>query len=314
MPALAQTQPAVGLDDQHPAPRRGPPAATRRARARPGAGPCRAPRRARAPARPGARCASVARPPLGLRDHLLRDDDHVAGPGASPAARGRVGDQLAERAPRPRSPAGLDRDDLERRRSSPRATRPARARASAAAVRGARSGRRRSARRAPRGRRACRGRAPSDSSGSTATSYPARSARSRWRSALPSPNAGPIASAGASSRALVPVPWRSGITATRPPAHPAERASSSAGSSSGQSPGSSAEHSAPERQRPDDPQRRRLGVAAVVGLAQDLERGRRALRVAQREPLGAPLAGDHDHPLDRLGGARSRRARRRASP
>ena len=41
-------------------------------------------------------------------------------------------------------------------------------------------------------------------------------ARSTWRSQLPGPNAGPIASGGHSTSALVPVPCRSGTTATRP--------------------------------------------------------------------------------------------------
>jgi hypothetical protein len=42
-------------------------------------------------------------------------------------------------------------------------------------------------------------------------------------------------------------------------------------------------------------------VAAVVRVAEHLERGRRSLRVAEREPLGATLSGDDDHPLDELG-------------
>ena len=101
------------------------------------------------------------------------------------------------------------------------------------------------------------------------------------------------------------VPWRSGTIATRPLRMRSSAASSSAGSSSGQSPGSRATQRGSERLRADDPQRRRLRVADVAG-----DRGRTssgwagAARAAKRDPLGPPLAGDHDHPLGQLGAGR----------
>ena len=93
-----------------------------------------------------------------------------------------------------------------------------------------------------------------------------------------------------SSRALVPVPWRSGTTATQPDVHPVQCAVQLTGSSIGQSPGGapSIRRRAPARGRSE---RRRRRVAVVVGVAEHLERGvvrwacRRASRSARPSPV-----------------------------
>ena len=104
--------------------------------------------------------------------------------------------------------------------------------------------RRRCARRArragPRGRRRCRRRARASAARPRASARRWRLAACSWRSRLPGPKLGPMASGGASSSALVPVPWRSGtMTTSGALIAPATSSSTSRGSSAGQSPGTS---------------------------------------------------------------------------
>ena len=144
-----------------------------------------------------------ADPALGLGDDLLGDDDDVA-VGELGSAR-----RSARRPSSPRRPpAGRDRDDPQLPGAaahipSALAVRPARAPARLQLAGRARSGRpgcrgRARARRAPRPRRGCR----------------PRGRRRRGGAQLPSPKAGTIALGGLSTRALVPVPWRSGTIPT----------------------------------------------------------------------------------------------------
>ena len=90
----------------------------------------------------------------------------------------------------------------------------------------------------------------SEGTRSTRQATPAARASARWRSQLPGPKLGAIASGGVSSRPLVPVPCRSG-TITTSGGGPSARlralssASSSAGSSAGQSPGTHSTRSMP---------------------------------------------------------------------
>ena len=244
-------------------------------------------------------------PPLGLRDRLLGDDDRRRRrPGRAPPRRPR----RRSGAPSSRSGGDLrqaaDRDDLQ-----VGAHRRVRSRgpvdASASAVCGARSGRAAStAARAARSSGVSRSSA-SDSSGSRATASPARSARSRWRAELSGPERGADRVGGREQEAV-----GAGSVAVGDHGHAAgvpsapSAASSSAGLEQRAVAGQQRRALGAERQRPDDPEGRRLRVAAVDRLAQDLERGRRALGVVQRQPLGAPLAGDDDQALDRLRGAR----------
>ena len=202
MPAFAQTQPALVSTistlalGAHDAPRLGQDQLTRRGSL---------PSVERQVARPLARAHAGQRrdSPLGLRDGLLRDDDHVVVAEREAGGAGGGDDQVAEpRLPR-RSPAG-------------RRARRSRARRSCSAhgpvELGQRLGRRRGALRLAqrsaagerrRGRRGCRGRAPATRSGSVATSNARRARRGRGGARrCPGPNAGPIASAGASSSAV----------------------------------------------------------------------------------------------------------------
>ena len=55
------------------------------------------------------------------------------------------------------------------------------------------------------------------------------------------------------------------------------------------------------RPGPDDPQGRRLGMALVLRVAKDLQRRGGPLRVAERDPLRAPLPCDNDHLLHEIG-------------
>ena len=95
--------------------------------------------------------------------------------------------------------------------------------------------------------------------------------------------------AAQSSSALVPVPWRSGTTVTRPLAHPLERRVELGRVEQRAVAGQQGDALGAERLGPDDPERRRLRVAAVLGVAQDLERRRRrAARGAARSARRAP--------------------------
>ena len=131
----------------------------------------------------------------------------------------------------------------------------------------------------------------SEGSASTANGTPASRAAATWRSRLPGPKAGRIASGGESTRALVPVPWRSGTTATYRSGTAVKSPSSSRGSSSGQSPGRRTTHRASLLERPGDPQQGRLGVALIRGIGDQLGAG--GLGEGDRHRLTA----DHDRPL-----------------
>ena len=155
---------------------------------------------------------------LGLRDHLLQRRQ-IASSSLNDAALRRARDQLAELGAGGDLGEPRQRDQLEFAVTPPRpGSRPAaRVRPPSPAALGT------------RGERARQGGEVVGVSRSSASSEPldrhvvaARPARSRWRSMLPSPKAGPMASAGARRSALVPVPWRS----ARPPparAHPVQR-------------------------------------------------------------------------------------------
>src|SRR5581483_4550990 len=155
-------------------------------------------------------------PALGLRDDLLRHDEDVLAGQRRAAAGHRPGDELTQGVAGLDLGEALDRDELDPPAHSraPRATSPSCR--SAAAVIGARSGSAASTAAIAERSSGVSTSSASESSASTATSCPARSARSLCRPKLPGPNAGPIASAGAIRSALVPVPWRSGTTDTRP--------------------------------------------------------------------------------------------------
>ena len=204
------------------------------------AGPCRARRRrARARARPA---------------HVGELDDARPRPSRRPCARRRATSPVAQRR-RPRARRRSARRGRRRRgsRAAPASARASSARSSRVAAQArsmpARRWRRSAARvcAAPRGARRARSaarrgpRRVSTSSASEATSRdlgrrrrPPR-ASSRWRSQLPGPKLGSIASGGASSSPFVPVPWRSGDDHDAPGrrASSASSASSSAGSSAG---------------------------------------------------------------------------------
>ena len=295
MPALAQIQPAVRLDDQDAALGADHGAALvedELDQPRVLAQLRRQLRGTLARARPSARVAHAS---LRLRDDLLRDDER----------RRRAGERRA-RPPRAASPSrvasrdlgdALQRDDLEPAHAPAGQLRPARAPSPAPAP----ARRPAPPRSAARSSAVSRSRA-SDGTSSTTASSPRRRARSTWRVAAVRPERRARSRpAGHISSALVPVPWRSGTTATLPGASRASAASSSPATSSGQSPGRSATALGAERLRADDPEGRGLGVAVVVGVLEDLDRRLRALRAVKRHLLGPPLAGDDDHPLDQLG-------------
>ena len=103
----------------------------------------------------------------------------------------------------------------------------------------------------------------------------------------------------------MPVPWRSGHDRHPAAPHALERRVELGRVEQRTVPGQQGDAAGSERLGADDPQRRRLRVADVLGIAEDLERRAVALaRAAERDPLGPPLAGDHDHPLDQLGAGR----------
>ena len=165
--------------------------------------------RARAPAR---RAHAVQRDgaALGLRDDLVRDDEHVAvGERARPRRRAGPRGRRPARTVRA-TPAQRDRDDHEpagRRRASragEAAEHPARVGRAAAAV-GERLAQRR------RGRRRVSTSSASVSTCSTSHGTPAACREpARGGARLSGPKAGSMTSGGVSSSAFVPLPWRSG--------------------------------------------------------------------------------------------------------
>ena len=105
---------------------------------------------------------------------------------------------------------------------------------------------------------------------------PARGARG-----CPGRSCGAIASGGASSSALVPVPWRSGtMTTSGALMAPASSSSTSRGSSAGQSPGTSSTRSYVALERPVDAERARRASG----------RGRRRGSTRRRRPRASASA------------------------
>ena len=174
-----------------------------------------------------------AHPALGLGHHLVRDHEHVAG--------GQVG-RRGRREQRRQVVAGVHLGETSRgRQTSERGrghvtVRPRRGPASrdrSARTPGRASGRAGAARRGSSGACPAAELERADQLGQVLgrvhvehqrgqrarpTQLEARVARRRraWRARLPGPKLGSIASGGASSRALVPVQWRSGTIATGP--------------------------------------------------------------------------------------------------
>ena len=131
---------AVRLDDQRRPASRGRPAATRRAPARPAAGRGRSRAASSSASRARLDRRQVADAPLGLRDHLLRDDDDRRRRRAR-ARRAAPRRRSARRARRPRRPPGAPASATISSRPLTPAPAIGPSRASAAAVAGARSGR-----------------------------------------------------------------------------------------------------------------------------------------------------------------------------
>src|SRR3954447_16709842 len=136
---------------------------------------------------------------LGLRDDLLRDDDDVAGLQFDP-----LRDQLPDPIPLAHLGHALDGQDPKFAAHIP----------SAFAVRLARPGCFSNSLVSAITSAGVSRSSSIEGSSSTPKGTPAWRAASTWRMRLPSPKAGTIASGGLSSRALVPVPWRSGTTPT----------------------------------------------------------------------------------------------------
>ena len=305
MPALAQTQPALRLDDQHPAlgadhaprlSRRT--SSTRRGSLPSPLGRARAPgrrarrRRGRAPApRPSRRPSARRRPRRRPRAPRPRWP--------------RRGDQLAERGRRLRPRAGRRTGTISTPAAHPRARPPSRRRAPA---RPPSPGRGRARARAPRparrGRRGCRGRAPASRAARPRPRDPAAPARSRVAGAAARAERRADRVGGREQQRV-----GAGAVAVGDDRHPAAahplRAPRRArpGRAAGSRRAAAPTHSAPSALRPDDPERRRLRVAGSSGSRSTSSGVGDALRVAKRDPLGAPLAGDDDHPLDQLGAA-----------
>ena len=231
MPALAQTQPlrvstisTPRFGAQHPR-------CLSPGSARPAAGPCRGARRALSRARRASLSSRSRTRPSAFETDLLRDGDDVARRRARhPRARPRS----AISSPRP--VAGLDLGQALDRRSSRRRAAHPRAPPASRPVRSSCRGRRRGAVGvARRARRPSAARSSgvstsraSDSSRSTATVVPGPLARSRVAGAAAGAErrADRVRRAPAAS-ALVPVPWRSGTTATRSACASAPSAASS---------------------------------------------------------------------------------------
>ena len=290
-PALAHTKPwrvsqisTPWLGAQHRAPpRRAPPG--------PGAGPCRArrPKRARL-ARRARSSASVAHPALGLGHHLVRHHQHVA---VGQVRRGRRGQQRRPGRrpggpPAGRPSAAIDSAGLSRRAAPAPVAAPSRARGRAGAARRASAARGRAARRAPRSSARSSGVSTSSTSerhASTALARrpPAR-ARATWRSRLPGPKLGAIASGGREQQRVGAGAVAVGHDRHRVPCPPRARAvpSSSAGSSSGVSPGTSSTRSKPAASAWRMPMLRGRGLARLLGVVQQPHAG--AARPPTRPP------------------------------
>src|SRR3954447_25172793 len=172
---------------------------------------------------------------LGLRDDLVRDDEHVAGPEvAGPGEQRRevvARLDLRQARQRPRLEAAHRRPNRD---SSPRVWAAPPVRASSAARRTARSS-------------IVSMSSASEGGSAIRHSAPASRASCSWRARLSGPKLGAIASGGQSTSALVPVPCRSGTTVTRLslPGWASSKSSTSVGSSAGQSPGTSSTRRAP---------------------------------------------------------------------
>ena len=263
--------------------RRGRSRGSRRGSARPGAGPCRA-RAASSRARSARlHVGQLAHPPLGLRNDLLGDDHDVAVRRLHARAREPLRRSARRGGRRRRSPAA-------RRSGPPRAvahagatplSRPSRASSAAVAGLGAALAPAPSAS-AARSAGVSTSR-PSESSGSTATSCPARRARSAWRARAAGPEGGADRVGRREQERVGPGPVAVGHD--RHPAAPhAGRAPrrARAGSSSGQSPGSRADALGAERLRADDPR--------ASPPPSGRRRGGRAEPRAVRSPCSAPRA------------------------
>ena len=240
-------------------------------------------------------------PALGLGDDLLRDDDDVA---------------VATRRPRSAisAPSGVPRPGPRAGRA-PRSDRRSAARMpgrspipSAAAVRGARSRSvsSDSSSRARRCRPGCRGRLRATRCARRRTGARPRARAATWRSQLPGPNAGAIASGGDSTSALVPVPWRSGMIARERSGTPRQQARRArAGRAAGSRP------AAARRSRRRAPARARCRAARPRSGRRRAGRRRTRRPSSRRDRAAAGLAGDDERPLDaaRRGDApRGRRA------
>ena len=256
---------------------------------------------------------------LGLGDDLVGDrhDRPVAQRPRAPADVERSGPRGHRRGGSPAGPSAAGREG-----STPAASASGAHRGKAGAAAG-RPGRRRAAHACAGPRRSSRrgaGAAParstsvsmsSSSEGGrcTRSAAPPASTSARWRSKLPGPKLGAIASGGASSRPLVPLPWRSGTITT-----------------------SAASADAPAEQLLQLRGRQRGAVAghaqhpleALLEGALDAQRGGRRLALVEtvldhhhdraRAGRGSSrLAGDDDRQLDRGRVPRAPRARRRPS-
>ena len=150
-------------------------------------------------ASPTTTSSSRAQRALGLGDDLVGDDEHVAGLVAAVAA-------AARRGRRPGAPrAGRRSAHAAQAGSSPRSSRASSPRVCAAPPVRASSAARRTARSS-----AVSTSSTSERGSATRQRAPLAPAACSWRSRLPGPKLGAIASGGVSSSALVPVPWRSG--------------------------------------------------------------------------------------------------------
>ncbi len=112
----------------------------------------------------------------------------------------------------------------------------------------------------------------------------------------------------------MPVPWRSGIDGDSARLHAPERRVELGGIEQRAVAGQQGAALGSEREGADDSKGRGLGVAAIVGSRITSSGGPGAPGMREGDPLGASLAGDHDHPLDRLGGRDRDQDVARASP
>ena len=199
----------------------------------------------------------------------------------------RRGDLAADAHPLARTPAG--------RRPPTRMLRPLAHMPSALAVRRARPRARPPAPGSGRRRRpGCRGRAPARAAPRPPKGMPASRAAATWRAQLPSPKAGAIAPGGASARALVPVPWRSGTIADVARGQPGQQAVELTRVEQRAVAGEQDDAGRARRLGARDPGQRRLDVAA-----RRRGRGRPRRRPPAASSCGARVAADDDRALDR---------------